>query len=194
MMKKVKPDTASAFSSTGSVGRDLERRRRERLLHLLAADAGLAQRLGGAHLAVGGLEQGQEVVGRLLGRLDAPAADHGVDRAVVERGPHVPGGDLVRLDLDVDRGRGPRGRLHDGALGRAGVADVVGLVAAAQHRGQDHDQHDDDQVHGRRHEERLLAHALGDLAPGDERDGLATAHSATASRNRSVRVGRSSAK
>ncbi len=58
-------------------------------------------------------------------------------------------------------------------------------------------QHDEHHGHRHRDQERLLAHALGDLAPGDERDRGAAAqpaHAATALRKSSVSVGRSSAK
>src|SRR6201999_1805087 len=77
------------------------------------------------------------------------------------------------------------------ALG-IGVADHVARLAAAEQRG-DHDHHDHDRdVEAGRDQERLLERALDDLAARDESVGLAGAPSAaTASRNRSVSVGRS---
>ena len=51
-------------------------------------------------------------------------------------------------------------------------------------------EHDDRQRDAGRDQERALAHPLGELAPGDEPDGVHL----TASRNRSASVGRSIAK
>jgi hypothetical protein len=138
-----------------------------------------AQRRGAAHLLVRRLEDvHQLVVGLLLG----------VDPV---RGQRRVGVAFDDADLGVERAGAAHGGVRD-RLGR-GIRDrngVLVLVEAEQPREQ-RDAGDHHERYDRRRDERLLAQALGDLAPGDEGDGCAAAHAATAVRNSSARLGRS---
>ena len=59
-----------------------------------ALSAGLLERVGGAHLAVGGLQQRHQLVVRLVLGADLAVGDDGVDRAVLERGVRRDGAGL----------------------------------------------------------------------------------------------------
>jgi hypothetical protein len=187
MAKKATPALSSSSSSTGSSvetssgGGDSAR---------------LLERVGRLHLAVCALEQSHELSFRLLLGANLAVGDDGIERAVPERDVlrRARAADLAGHDRDVNGAAGVRGRLHDDALALGGPAHRVARIVAAHERGDDHDGDDDHDVDAGRDRERLLTQPLADLAPHDQRRRLAPAHSATASRKRSVKVGRSSAK
>src|SRR5919107_2325432 len=93
--------------------------------------------------------------------------------------------------LDIERLGAALRRAHDrrGAGVRGG--DVVGLRLPQPEQRREHDdERDDEDRDPGADQERALADALGELAAGDQADGLGP-HAATARRNRSVSVGRS---
>ena len=163
---------------------------------LRRGDALGAQRLAGAHLAAGALEQLLEIVLRLVARDDRPPHERGVDALVAHgRARCRRAGEAAQLDAQVEGRRGGACGPADGEGLGALDADVVGgPVVIADHagkngRGADHGDRD-----GGGDLERARADALGEFAAGDEPGRPAQAHCSTASRNSSASVGRAGSK
>ena len=171
----------------------LQRLRVEDPLRPALRHAGLLERPRRADLAVGGLQERERARRRGSSLATILAADdRGVERAVVDLGADVAARSPA-APRSARRSPRPRSRPRRRRRTRPGrrsrrrrsCSPPPMTVDSTITSDDDHD------VDPRRDEERLLAHALADLALRDERDRLAPLHAATASRNRSVSVGRS---